>query len=150
MSILKKYVISDRLLRQKFGFLFFLSEWGQICIYYFSEFEIWFIIGFRYECLWQCDITVESPFKSTFQKTHNYYYPFKKYVEYIFLPGCRNVMSRSVLRFWLAAWTIASFVFVGDCLKQFKTINTNNRKLEWFRHSFSTFLFWSSLDKYQL
>ena len=59
-----------------------------------------------------------------------FYYPFKKYVEYIFSPGCLSMMSRSVLRLWLAAWTIASFVFVGDCLKQFKTINTNNHKLE--------------------
>ena len=79
-----------------------------------------------------------------------YYYPFKKYVEYIFSPGCLSMMSRSILRFWLAARTIASFVFVGDCLKQFKTINTNNHKLEWLRHSFSTFLLWSSLVKYQL
>ena len=26
------------------------------------------------------------------------YYPFKKYVEYIFFPGCQSMMSRSVLR----------------------------------------------------
>ena len=56
----------------------------------------------------------------------------------------------SILRLWLAARTIASFVFVGDCLKQFKTVNTNNHKLEWLRHSFSTFLFWIGLLKYQL
>ena len=79
-----------------------------------------------------------------------YYYTFKKYVEYIFSPGCLSMMSFSILRLWLAARTIASFVFVGDCLKQFKTIITNNHKLEWLRHSFSTFLFWSSLLKYQL
>ena len=79
-----------------------------------------------------------------------FYYPFKKYVEYIFSPGCLSIMSHSILTLWLAARTIASFVFVGDCLKQFKTINTNNHKLEWLTHSFSTFLFWSSLLKYQL
>ena len=75
----------------------------------------------------------------------DHYYPFKKYVEYIFTPGCLSMMSRSSLRLWLAARIIASFVFVGDRLKQFKTINTNNHKLEWLRHSFSTFLFRSSL-----
>ena len=26
------------------------------------------------------------------------YYPFKKYVEYIFPPGCLSMMSRSILR----------------------------------------------------
>ena len=30
----------------------------------------------------------------------------------------------------IGSWTIASFVFVGDCLKQFETISTNNHKLE--------------------
>ena len=57
-----------------------------------------------------------------------FYYSFKKYVKYIFLPGCLSVMSRSVLRLSLATWTIASFVFVGDCLKQFKAINTISNK----------------------
>ena len=30
--------------------------------------------------------------------------------------------SHSILRLWLAARTIASFVFDGDCLKQFETV----------------------------
>ena len=47
-----------------------------------------------------------------------------------FCPGCLSMMSRSILRLGLAARTIASFVFVGDCLKLFKTISTNNHKLE--------------------
>ena len=29
---------------------------------------------------------------------HIYYYPFKKYVEYTFFPGCQSMMSRYVLR----------------------------------------------------
>ena len=28
----------------------------------------------------------------------HHYYPFKKYVEYIFSPGCLSMMSRSILR----------------------------------------------------
>ena len=31
-----------------------------------------------------------------------FYYPFKKYVEYIFSPGCLSMMSRSILRLRLA------------------------------------------------
>ena len=35
-----------------------------------------------------------------------------------FFSWCLSLMSRSILRLWLGAWTIASFVFVWNSLKQ--------------------------------
>ena len=50
----------------------------------------------------QCTITYCTPNK---RKITGHYYPFKKYVEYIFFAGCLSLMSCAILRLRLAALT---------------------------------------------